>query len=310
MMTCERRGALELGSLHPEEFDAWCAFCGRIFPPDAEYFRGHFQNDPAARIEDIFVARAGEEIVSSVRLFTRSAWVNGRIARVGGIGEVCSDPAIRGQGVSSHLLERAMETMDARGWELGMLYTGRYSHYARHGFARTQRKLKRLQAEQLSALGGGYEVRAFERRDLNAVMGIYDLYTSQFDLALRREARAYWEKWVLASWVNPMVLTQEGRVIAYADTQRRDGVLHVREAGAIPGEDAVLAMLLGVCASKQDCAAVQLSAMVLPALKGEEMEPSGGLMVRMARPALGFADCAQLLEKTAPRLLQWDTDGF
>lgn len=302
---------LEIGQLRPEEFDSWCAFCGRIFAPvSADYFRAHYQNDPDAHIEDIFVARKDGEIVSSVRLFTRSAWVSGRVARVGGIGEVCSDPVIRGLGVSSHLLSLAMERMDARGWELGMLYTGRYSHYERQGFARVRKQYKQLRVEELPVLRGEYEVRPFETRDLDAVMGLYDLYTSQFDLALRREKRAYWEKWVLSSWKNPLVLVQDGHVTAYADAETDDGVLCLREAGAIPGEDAALGTLLRVYAQRQGCEKVHLSALVLPALSGEAQKPADGLMVRMPGPALGFADCAELIDRTAPHVLQWDTDGF
>ena len=311
-MIKEELGAFDIGSLRPEELESWYAFCGRIFSSTGtDYFRAHYMNDPDAHCEDIFVARKDGEIVSSVRLFTRSAWVNGRVARVGGIGEVCSEPSIRGLGVSTHLLNLARERMDARGWELGMLYTGRHSHYARVGFERTVKRFKLLNPAELPEVGEGVQVRPFEAGDLDAVMGLFDLYTSQFDLALRREKRAYWEKWVLSSWKNPTVLVQEGQVKAYADVQAHDGnVLHVRETGAIPGEDETLGMLLRACAARLGCEKLHLSALVLPALAGEEQKLSEGLIVRMASPALGFSDCGELITKTAPHLLQWDTDGF
>lgn len=306
----EQLKQFDIGSLKPEEFDAWCELCGRIFPPSPEYFRRHFKNDPDAHIEDIFVARKDGELVASVRLFTRSVWLGGKVARVGGIGEVCSDPCIRGLGVSYYLLDMAMKTADARGWELGALYTGRHSHYARHGFAVAPRIYKNVKVADLPQMKGEYEVRAFEAADLDAVMGLFDLYSSQFDLMYRRASRAYWEKWILAEWKNPMVLIKDGHVIAYADVPAGEGTLFVRDAGMIPGEDATLGTLLKAAAEKQGCESVVMPEPVMPEAKGEVQEPNRGLMMRMPQAAFGFENVEDMAEKAEKTIVQWAVDGF
>lgn len=307
----EQLKQFDIGSLKPEEFDAWCELCGRIFSPaTADYFRGHFVNDPNADINDIFVARKDGELVASVRLFTRSAWLKGQVVNVGGIGEVCSDERIRGLGVSYHLLEMAMKTADERGWEMGTLYTGRHSHYARHGFMIAPRLYKNVQVKDLPQLKGEYEVRAFEKADLDAVMGLFDLYSSQFDLMYRRTTREYWEKWILAGWKNPAVLVQDGHVIAYADVPANEGALFVRDAGMIPGEDASLGTLFKAMAEKLGCETVYMPAPVMPDVKGEAGKENNGLMVRMPKAACGFESCEDMVKKTTQTTVQWSVDGF
>lgn len=303
-------GAYELRSLRQDELEAWYAFCAKQFAPvSADYFRAHFENDPDRSVENIFVALRDGEIVSSVRLFTRSVYVNGRNARVGGIGEVCTDPSARGNGLSTRLLTRAMDTADARGYELGMLYGVLQSHYGRQGFENAPGSYKRVNVTAPDAAAG--QVRPFERADLDAVMGLHDLYSSQFDFAYRRTTREYWEKWVLHEWRKPLVLVRDERICAYADVQAHEGALRVREVGALPGEDAALWALLCAAAQQNACTCVVLPMPVLKNLQGErDDEAAVSLMVRMQKSALGFASRKEMLDSVRDNIVQWDTDDY
>ena len=296
-------------TLKTPELDAWYALCGTVFPVGSAYFRRHFEMDPWADIDGIFVAEEDGRLVSSVRVFTRRLMLGGRPVLTGGIGEVCTLPEYRGRGLSDRLLKMADDYMDAHGMYLRALYGVLTSHYGRHGFTPVHPHYGRVRAQSLPALGRGQSVRAFERADLPAAQGLYDLYMGQFPLAFWRGESAYWESWVLAEWRDAWVLEEGGRICAYAEVKAQQDGLLVRDAACVPGEEGALYALLGEVARARGAAFVEGPAPVLAGLACERVD-DGHLMLALTAPLEGAATVAELEALTGGRIAQWEVDGF
>ena len=303
--------AVTLRTLRMEELDAWYALCGQLFEVGPLYFRRHFETDPWADVGGIFVAEDAGRLVSSVRVFTRYLMLEGCPQLTGGIGEVCTLPEYRGQGISGRLLTMAEAYMSERGMHLRALYGVLTSHYGRHGFAPVQTFYRRVPLESLPELSGAQRVRAFEGADLPAAQGLYDLYMGQFPLSFWRGESAYWERWVLSEWKETLVLEENGRVAAYADVHVEDGVLKVWDAACVPGEEASLYALLGEAARRLSASQVEGPEPVLSGACGERVkEHTGHLMLAVSGTVCGLTDVRGVEGLTAGRIVQWQVDGF
>ena len=107
----------------------WTKFCASVFsykpdPPPPSYFARHFYNDPRrdASLVRVLVHHDGDgenedcdgEIASSVRIFRRTLSIpghNNNYMEAGGVGEVCTSIDHRRRGLSSILLEDAIQIM-------------------------------------------------------------------------------------------------------------------------------------------------------------------------------------------------------
>ena len=124
----------------PSEIRAWGALCARGFAHrggDPERFYKRWCADPTGVAEGIRVTLAPDgSLVGSVRVFDRVLDVNGRRVRCAGLGEVCTDPAYRGQGVTSVMLPDAMAYCESSSAHLSSLHAapGVQSLYAKYGY--------------------------------------------------------------------------------------------------------------------------------------------------------------------------------
>ena len=198
--------------LQPAAFDEWVDFCGRNFTVGPAYFRRHFESDPHRDITSIFVIRDKGILVSSVRVFHRQAWLGNRMVKLGGIGEVSTDPAYRGQGLSKQLLEHAVAYMKSRDFDLSLLGTGYFSHYARHGYRQVKAYRKVVPAGTIGIPEVSF--RALGEEDFPAMSALYDHYASQYSLSMVR-SMDYWRSWCKGEIGHPKGLFRNGRLIGY-----------------------------------------------------------------------------------------------
>lgn len=303
--------AIEYRSLRAAELDAWYALCGKLFSIGPAYFRRHFEMDPWADLDGVFVAVDAGKLVSSVRVFRRFLMLEGRPVPTGGIGEVCTEPAYRGQGISNRLLTMAMDSMRGHGMQLGALYGVLTSHYGRHGFEPVGTYLCRVRTADLPGATAGACVRAFARGDLPAAQGLYDLYAGQYPLSFWRGEDDYWTKWVLSEWKDAFVIERGGRIAAYADVEAGKDGLFVRDAACVPGEEAALYALIGEAARVRGCDTVTGPE---PVFKGvasrREGEGEGHLMLCVLTPFDGIKDVESLKARLHGPIVHWATDGF
>ncbi len=87
-------------------------------------FRKQIENDPTWSDENVFVAVENDRILGAVSILPRHLKILGHSIPTGGLGNLFSDPAMRGHGIASELLERACDAMRARGLELAVLFPG------------------------------------------------------------------------------------------------------------------------------------------------------------------------------------------
>lgn len=278
-------------TLKPSELESWYAHCHSVFTEDAPgYFKGHYEMDPHAETDMIFVAVDGMEIAATVRVFCRTVWLHGRAVAMGGIGEVSTKAAYRRQGLAGNLLRMAIAQMEARGMPVSILY-GNQPLYERLGWRFCPVRFSQVEAETLPSLPEDAGVRAYAPEDLAALMGMYDLFAGRLDGAVLRN-EAYWRRWVLAQWTEPAVLLLKGRPAAYccARPSKDGGLFHAEEICAAPQAEALLPGFLRTLAEADGCARIRFRTPLCPSIHGIQNDDPHGMMVRLNLPLEGTAD--------------------
>ena len=219
---------MEFRTLKESEFKEWTAFCGCIFPVGEAYFIRHFMNDPYRDINGIFIAKDPTGIVSSVRVFTRYLRIKDNVIKVGGIGEVCTKPSHRGQGLSTKLLTMAIDYMEKQDMPLSRLSTGNTHHYEKLGWfsLRFCHKVYRLRK---SVLPEHYSVVQSSPVDMDAVKSLFEEHAYKLCPVYVRNDE-YYDKWVRSELLNTYFLIKDRKVVSYADCVFKKGQgVEVRE---------------------------------------------------------------------------------
>lgn len=298
-------------ALRPAELDDWYAHCQSVFQEeDADYFRKHYERDPDAASDLIFVALDEDAIVSTVRVFARKVWISGRLVSMGGIGEVSTKPFYRRQGIAAALLDMAISAMEAEGMQLSILF-GNAPLYSRKGWRFCDVVSTDIRADALPELPKGVAIRPFTEGDLPWLMGMYDLTAARMDGAIFR-SEAYWRGWVLPHWLSPMVLQAEDSPVAYcAGSLTRDDPTRasVTEMAFAPQAEPLAAGMLRALAQTLGADVVRFPAMILPGIAGHRVEETRGMMCRLNLPFDGISSTDALV-RTMANPGMFDTDHF
>jgi len=107
---------MELRTLKEGEIEQWFDHLGGVFTTPRDYFVKHWFNDPTSSYQDILVAYDNEkgQIASTMRIFRREFYLNGKVYSTGGIGEVSTKPEYRSQGLAAKLINMAVDIMVER----------------------------------------------------------------------------------------------------------------------------------------------------------------------------------------------------
>lgn len=198
-------------TLRAQEIEAWYDHCDAVFVNEARaYFVRHYEMDPEADLDLIFVAVDGETIAGTVRVFNRRVWMHGQIVPMGGIGEVSVKPAYRKRGIATTLLRIATDAMCERGMVVSILFGNEPLYYA-EGW-----RFVDLVRTRMEAPPPGKPMR---EDDLPLLMGMYDLFAGRFHGAIVRD-EAYWRQWVLPMWGSCELYEMGGRPVAYRALNR------------------------------------------------------------------------------------------
>jgi predicted N-acetyltransferase YhbS len=236
---------VEFRRLRPEELEDWFTHLVSVFALGSskggrEYFLRHWENDPWKNLEDIFVAVEAGQILSTVRIMPRRIFLAGEEVTMGGIGEVSTKLEWRGTGLSSRLLQMAVEEMERRGIQFSMLFASLTGFYARLGWRELHSRWKVVEVpEEHSRLD---RIRPFSlQTDLASIREIYDHYARNFNGPVVRDTEDYWKKWVMGELKNWWVIediTQQ--IIAYFGIELEKDELRVKEFGTYPTTTAEL----------------------------------------------------------------------
>ena len=232
-------------TLSPKDFDEWCEHCGAVFHNiGPEYFRRHFVNDPHKDINSVFIIKSGEgRIISTVRVFHRQVYIGGKIYKMGGIGEVSTNPNYRRLGLSYKLLDAATDYMIKNDFDLSMLHTGYYSHYAKHGFTQVYQYVKTVVGRDAPGMPlKQSDIRLLSPENFHDMAMLYKKYCANINCCMVR-TKEYWQSWCAGEIKNPRGLFRDNKLAGYicfdgnwvseivADENDHDILLSVIESG-------------------------------------------------------------------------------
>lgn len=297
---------IEFRTLSESELPAWYEHCQGIFHETEGYFQDHFEMDPTGDLSLIFVAMDGDAIAATMRVFDRMIWLQGRAVRMGGIGEVCTKPQYRGQGLAGRLLEMSTLAMERRAMPVSILF-GNRPLYAGHGYRFCAAEW--TVAPVASELSEGCTLRPYADADLAYLIGLYDLHAGRLNGAIIRSGD-YWQRWVLPQWKNPLVVEREGRPVAYFTSAIEEGRYCVDELCAAPESEEVAACSICFAAATAGFAKVRVRSALLPELCGERSAEDDAMMVRLMLPLEGIADSEALVRAMGPNAGMFRVDGF
>lgn len=191
-----------------------------------DFFRRFIDLDPTYVDENVWVAVEGGTLLSCVQIFPRKLRVLGHAVPTGGIGSVFTREDRRTDGLGGELLERAAESMQARGMELSLLFAARLDFYGKRGWSswKTEhvrvREARDAATESLPALAPdtAAEITPFDRaRDFEAVRALHEAYSASRSGTVVRDDALWEASFHLAG--NPderfTVARGEGRLLAY-----------------------------------------------------------------------------------------------
>jgi len=202
-------------TLSPNDFDEWVEHCGSVFPVGPEYFRRHFVNDPHKDYNSIFIIKNEDgKIVSTVRVFHRQVYIGGKIYKMGGIGEVSTNPDYRRLGLSYKLLAAASDYMKNNGFDLSMLGTGLHSHYAKHGFMQVNSYGKTAAARGIHVTPSKADIRPLSPENFHDMAVLYNKYCPALNCCIVR-TKEYWQSWCAGEIKNPFGLFRDAELAGY-----------------------------------------------------------------------------------------------
>jgi len=209
---------MEIRALREDEIEEAIEHVCLVFgKPGHVRFRYHVTHDSSFAVEQARVCVIDGRIVSYVRVSERPIRIGFAVVRMGGIGAVSTRSEYCNRGYSTALLWDAVRYMEREGYDLSMLFTGIPRHYAKVGWAT-------FPAHNFSVVPGDpppletpYVVRDFdERRDLDAVIEIYNRYNAERTGTMARPRRYWLDNHSRVMGVLPIwVAETDGKVVAF-----------------------------------------------------------------------------------------------
>lgn len=152
----------------------------------------------------IFVAVEDDELVGSVRNFTRKIYCCSHEVRTCGIGEVATHENFRRKGIASLLLEKSISYMLDNQFALSILHTGNASKlYEGLGWKPVTRQFftRRIPSDLYTPRDSTLEISTcgseiFEENSLDRLMSVYSKSSIKYDGPIVRDNKEYWKKWI------------------------------------------------------------------------------------------------------------------
>jgi GNAT superfamily N-acetyltransferase len=229
-------------------------------------FRRQIEFDPRYADENVFVAVAAGEIISTLMIFPRRLRILGHSVPTGGIGNAWTASGHRRQGVGTKLLESACDAMRSRGLELALTFASDPSA-ARDSFAARgwyhwagQRTILRRDPSDSAHRSSDSDYVELEsvgrdnKRALESVKPIHTAYGASRSGTIDRDD----ELWQACLELTPApheefwLARRGGLTVAYARASIIDDVLTITELGRFEDGADALARLIGSLLDERD----------------------------------------------------------
>lgn len=238
---------LAFGKATSEEKERIFALCASCLNTSADYFQARDANDPYLLRDERIVARDGGRVVSNITLFEFPLSFGRVRIKAGGIADVATNPAYRGQGSASELLRRAHAVMRARGLPLAILGTDIHPFYERIGYITWE--MNGLRFLNLAAPGKAPSARPIDlARDLDRLAEL-NAETLQGSVGILVRTPELWL--AQPSWfqifpgLDPefSLISEDGKAFLRAMYNADQSRASIMDFGAKPGADGAVAEL-------------------------------------------------------------------
>jgi len=240
---------IETRACRIEERDALLALVNRVFDDMGDMGAAFPLLFGPDNLQGLRVVLGEQGPAAHVGVCIRPALILGASLKVASIGAVCTDPAHRGRGLASALMEDARRYAREQGASL-MLISGGRGLYRRLGYSDAGRFVNyQLQDSQLQGLDPqGLELSGYKEEDLPAVAALHQAEPVRFV-----RSASDWQR-VLAAGVlmcdasDLWVIRQDGRPVAYVGVQRpspeHSGSAASARVGELAGSRSAIAAVL------------------------------------------------------------------
>ncbi|MBI3947203.1 MAG: GNAT family N-acetyltransferase [Armatimonadetes bacterium] len=173
----------------------------------------------AENLAHCHVVKEGGRVVSHVGVSIRDASVLGCRLRTASVGAVCTDPAARGKGYASRLMEAARRSAVAEGASL-MLISGGRGMYHRLGFVNVGSFRLLLAARaRLPAPGPGLRLSACGADNVPALLRLYQSRPVRFERPLEDWERLLGARMLMDRPSECLGVWEGNALVAYAGVQ-------------------------------------------------------------------------------------------
>lgn len=234
-----------------------------------ESYRQSLVVDTVYDPENTRIVRVDGLIVGVVQIANRKILVAGETLPLGVILWVGTHPEYRRHGIGAMLMNDAVETLRARGYDLSLLFgEGKESFYERAGW----RSVQNLFKDQIN-LSGEISEPVFDgeispinwQTDLDAIMELFAMEQAGATGPAVRDRKFWMEYAARPPFDHPIYLVarHEGQVVAYLRSGYQRAIL---ETSMLPGaEDAVIALILHACRAARKAGLAKIDSIEFPA---------------------------------------------
>ena len=183
------------------------------------YASQHYE-DSSYELDQSRVCVVDGKIVSYVRVSDRSMYIGEAVVKLGGIGMVVTSEEYRRRGYSSALLRDAIGYMEARNYDLSLLFTTIQPFYMPLGWASFPQTNFELELHGKKTFApSGWKSRPFDlERDLAQISQIYDEHNKGRTGTILRSEHLWRDGYSQQVGMLPsLVVEKDGQIDAYAN---------------------------------------------------------------------------------------------
>ncbi len=229
---------IEIRGMHSEELPSVHRILDQAFPNTAKsFFDRQVKNDPVLRPEDTRVLLENGKVRACVRVYFRELYCQGEIIKIGGIGDVGTDPSHQHRGYASQLMEDAIQYMRNNGVLLSLLFTQINPFF--YSFGYMDLPTLSVEAEPLQRRFKIEYRTANIRTDLTELQKLYSDYNRNKTGPAVRNAH-YWKQQMKFPRIDPClfwVTEENGTIQCYIRGKIETDYLKIQEWAHRPGEE-------------------------------------------------------------------------
>ena len=312
-MKADNPDKVEIRGMEPDELKSVHRMLERAFlHTPKRFFDRQVQADPFLRPEDTRILLEKGIIRSSVRVYFRHVHYGGSTLKMGGIGDVGTDPSVRGRGYASLLMNDAVEYMKSKGTILSFLFTRINPFYTQFGYF-TLPTLDLTLHPPSPSTALPYR-KADLNRDLSALIRMYDRSNRSRTAPVVRDEK-YWKSQAGFPRLNPdlfWVVDENEEAVCYARGFIEKDILKLLDFGYALGKENRLHDLIAAMAEAAQKKTVRLSYISQQEVDlfthwPSEVSENTALMVRL----LQLDSLSSFRTIFQPRnILFWEADRF